>query len=42
MKTDIKKQHDLYVNNLVGDIKTNPRDFYRYMNSKKKARYNIP
>ena len=27
---------DLYVNNLVGDVKTNPRDFYRYINSQKK------
>ena len=24
----MKKQHDLYVNNLVGDITTNPHDFY--------------
>ena len=29
IKADVKKQHDLYVNNLVGDIKANPRDFYR-------------
>ena len=27
IKADVKKQHDLYVNNLVGDIKANPRDF---------------
>ena len=33
IKTHIKKQHDLYVNNLVGDVKANPRDFYRYINS---------
>ena len=32
----MKKQHDLYVNNLVDDIKANPRDFYRYINSQKK------
>ena len=25
-KADISKQHDLYVNNLVGDDKANPRD----------------
>ena len=31
----MKKQHDLYVNDLVGDIKTNPRVFYRYINSQK-------
>ena len=24
IKADIRKQHDLYVNNLVGDVKTNP------------------
>ena len=36
IKADIRKQHDLYVNNLVGDIKANPRDFYRYINSQKK------
>ena len=36
IKADIRKQHELYVNNLVGDVKTNPRDFYRYINSQKK------
>ena len=36
IKADVKKQHDLYVNNLVGDIKANPRDFYRYIDSQKK------
>ena len=36
IKADIRKQHDLYVNNLVGDIKANPRDFYRYINSQRK------
>ena len=35
IKADIKKQHDLYVNKLVGDVKVNPRDFYRYINSQK-------
>ena len=25
IKADIKNQHDLYVNNLVGDVKANPR-----------------
>ena len=42
IKADIRKQHDLYVNNLVGDVKANPRDFYRYINSKKKIYPNIP
>ena len=36
IKADIRKQHDLYVNNLVGDVKANPKDFYRYINSQKK------
>ena len=27
IKPDIRNQHDLYVNNLVGDVKANPRDF---------------
>ena len=44
VKADIKKQHDLYVNNLVGDVKVNPRSFYRYINSKNKrqTRYSTP
>ena len=37
IKADIKTQHDLYVNNFVGDVKVNPRDFYRYINSQKKT-----
>ena len=36
IKADIRKQHDLYVNNLVRDVKANPRDFHRYINSQKK------
>ena len=36
IKADVRKQHDLYANNLVGDVKANPRDFYRYINSQKK------
>ena len=36
IKADVRKQHDLNVNNLVGDVKANPRDFYRYINSQKK------
>ena len=42
IKADVKKQHDLYVTNLVGDIKANPRDFYRYINSQKKDTQGIP
>ena len=29
IKADIRKQHDLYVNKLVGDVNANPRNFYR-------------
>ena len=36
IKADMRKQHDLYVNNLIGDVTANPRDFYRYINSQKK------
>ena len=32
----------LYVNNLVGDVKANPRDFHRYTNSQKKDVQGIP
>ena len=42
IKADIRKQHDLYVNNLVGDVKANPRDFYRYINGQKKDTQGIP
>ena len=42
IKTDIRKQHDLYVNNLVGYVKANPRDFYRYINSQRKDTQGIP
>ena len=30
IKSDIKKQHDLYDNKLVANIKVNPKGFYRY------------
>ena len=42
IKADVRKQHDLYVDNLVGDVKANPRDFYRYINSQKKDTQSIP
>ena len=42
IKADIRKQHDLYVNNLVGDVKANPKNFYRYINSQKKDAQGIP
>ena len=30
------------MNNLVGDVKANPRDFYRYINSEKRDTQGIP
>ena len=36
------EKHDLYVNNLVGDIKANPKDFYRNINSQTKDTLGIP
>ena len=30
------------MNNLVGDVKANPKDFYRYINSQKKDAQGIP
>ena len=30
------------MNNLVGDVKANPRDFYRYINSQKNDTQGIP
>ena len=35
IKVYIKKQPDLHVNNLAGDVKAKPRDFYRYNCQKK-------
>ena len=40
IKDDVRKQHDLYVNNLV--VKANTRDFYRYINSQKTDNQGIP
>ena len=42
IKADVKKQHDLYVNNLVVDIKAIPRYFYLYINGQKKNTQGIP
>ena len=36
IKDDVRKKRDLCVNNLVGDVKANPRDFFRYINSQKR------
>ena len=35
IKADLRKQHDLYVDNLVGVIKANPRDFGKSIVRKK-------
>ena len=42
IKADIKMQHDLYVNTLVGNIKANPRDFYQYIYGQQKDTQGIP
>ena len=42
IKADVRKQHALYVNNLVGNVWANPREFYRYINSQKKDTQDIP
>ena len=42
IKAGVKKQHDLYVNNIVGDIKDYPSDFYQYINSQKKDSQGSP
>ena len=41
IKDDVRKQHNLYVNNLVRDVKAN-RNFYQYINSQKKDNQGIP
>ena len=42
VKADVRNQHDLFVNNLVGDVKANPRDFLRYISSQKIDTQGIP
>ena len=42
IKDGVRKQLDLYVSNLVGDVKANPRDFFWYINSQKKDNQGIP
>ena len=42
IKADIRKQHALYVNYLVGGVKAKPRDFYRYINIQRKDTQGIP
>lgn len=35
-EADLSKQYNWYVKNRVRDISTNPRDFYRFINSQRK------
>ena len=42
IKADIRKQHALFVNKLVGDVKANSRDFHRSINSQRKDTQGIP
>ena len=42
IKDDVRQQHNLYVNNLVGNFKANPQDFCRYINSQKEDNQGIP
>ena len=42
IKADVRKQHDLFVNNLIGDVMANSSDFNRYINSQKKDTQGIP
>ena len=42
IKANIKKQHDLYVNKLVGDVKVKSKDFYQYTNRQRKHNQGIP
>ena len=37
IKADVRKQHDLYVNILAGDVEANRRDFYRTSIFRKKT-----
>ena len=41
IKDDVRKPHNLYVNNLVGDVKANPQDVYWYINGQKKDNQGI-
>ena len=40
IKADVWKQHDLYVKNLVSDVKANPRDFYRFKRRFRETKFN--
>ena len=42
IKQDIKKTHNEYVNNMIGDIIKDSKPFWKYMNSQKTDRQGIP
>lgn len=42
IKTETEKAHSDFINNMIGDIKNNPKPFWRYVNSKKQDKQNIP
>ena len=42
IKANSRKQHDLYVNNLAGDVKAYLKDFYRYIHRQRKDTQGIP
>ena len=42
VKDEIHTAHENYVNNLIGDIKKDPKSFWRYINGQKKDAQGIP
>jgi hypothetical protein len=42
IKTEIRQAHTEYVNNLIGDIKQDPKPFWKYLNSQKSDSQSIP
>ena len=42
IKFETNQSHDNYVNNLIGNIKDNCKPFWRYINSKKQDKQQIP
>ncbi|XP_053390488.1 uncharacterized protein LOC128553373 [Mercenaria mercenaria] len=42
VQKEVKIAHDSYVNNLIGDIKSDSKPFWKYINSKKSEKSGIP
>ena len=42
VRKEIKKSHNTYVNEIIGDIKEDPRPFWRYINNQKADKQEIP